>query len=406
MLEQRFYGPLFRIKSISEDGHLLHAVSRSGDLTTISRLEAPLNFYVGDVIEVRETVAGKELHLVPADLWPEEGRIAVVVHFDDDITILELDLRLTQVRTRPGVRYAVGNTVLLVGDRVERVIATSSLTRRSLDGPSVDPVALFERNLGQSELSFSSFGGSAAIVDQARDLLEISLRRREDLIAIGSRPIKGVLFAGPPGTGKTHLARILASESGASFFEISGPQVFSKWFGESEQLLRDLFKEAQRRGRALIFFDEIDSVASRRQEHSHEASKRVVAQLLTLMDGFAPETNVIVIAATNRPQDLDDALLRPGRFDWRVQFDLPGREDRLSILTTSGQNYKQSLSNDLWAIADKTDGWSPAELASIWVEAAHAAVKDGRLRISSEDLLIGQEAAEGQRSAVMGWITR
>ena len=154
-------------------------------------------------------------------------------------------------------------------------------------------------------------------MSRARELIEVPLRNHEALSAIGARPIKGVLFTGEPGTGKTMLARIIAAQSGAAFYEISGPEIFSKWYGQSEELLRKLFQAAAKHDKAIIFFDEIDSVAAQRGDESHEASKRVVAQLLTLMDGFTPDTNVVVIAATNRPQDLDVALRRPGRFDGR-----------------------------------------------------------------------------------------
>lgn len=150
--------------------------------------------------------------------------------------------------------------------------------------------------------------------------------------AIGAKPVKGVLFTGAPGTGKTHLARIIADVSGAVFYQVSGPSIVSKWVGDSEETLRRLFEDAAKRECAIIFFDEIDSIAARRSSDSNGESKRVVAQLLTLLDGFKPDSNVIVIAATNRVEDIDEALLRPGRFDWEIAFDLPTERDRLEIL--------------------------------------------------------------------------
>lgn len=128
------------------------------------------------------------------------------------------------------------------------------------------------------------------------------------------------------------LARIIASATDAVFYEISGPTIFSKWYGESEKILRALFEHAARQPRSIIFFDEIDSIAGQRSGDAHEASKRVVAQLLTLMDGFNANDNIVVIAATNRPQDIDAALLRPGRFDWEIAFPPPNRQDREAIL--------------------------------------------------------------------------
>ena len=180
--------------------------------------------------------------------------------------------------------------------------------------------------------TFDDFGGFSSVVRRAHELIKLPLERHAELAKIGARAIKGVLFTGPPGTGKTMLARIIAAQADAAFYEISGPEIFSKWYGQSEELLRRIFDAAAKEKRAIIFFDEIDSVAAQRADDAHEASRRVVAQLLTLMDGFDSTRNIVVIAATNRPQDLDIALRRPGRFDWEIEFPLPGKDDRLDIL--------------------------------------------------------------------------
>jgi transitional endoplasmic reticulum ATPase len=187
------------------------------------------------------------------------------------------------------------------------------------------------------------------------------------------------------------LARLIASQAGARFYAISGPTIFSKWYGESEAVLRRIFADAAERQPSIIFFDEIDSVAVRRDQEAHEASKRVVAQLLTLMDGFESNANVIVIAATNRRDAIDEALLRPGRFDWEIEFRMPGADDRLPILERAGHSVATRGVLPLALIASLTDGWSAAELALVWSEAALLAAVDDRKAIVGEDLLGGYE---------------
>ena len=194
------------------------------------------------------------------------------------------------------------------------------------------------------------------------------------------------------------LARIIAARSDAVFYEISGPEIFSKWYGQTEELLRKLFEDAATHEKAIVFFDEIDSVAAQRGDESHEASRRVVAQLLTLMDGFTADTNVVVIATTNRPQDLDVALRRPGRFDWEIEFPYPNESDREDILKKSARRHRIEgpLSHAL--IAAQSVGWSAAELTHVWTEAALLAVDDERSEIRGEDYLGGFERVANYRN--------
>lgn len=205
---------------------------------------------------------------------------------------------------------------------------------------------------------------------------------------IGARPIRGVIFSGPPGTGKTLLAKIIASTSGSTYYEISGPEIMSKWYGDAEATLREIFKDAQANAPAVLVIDEIDSIASQRSDDSHEASKRVVAQMLTLMDGLR-ESHAVVVATTNRVTDLDKALRRPGRFDWEVDFGMPTTQDREAILATSSKRLTTDGALDHERIASMTDGWTAAELTAIWSEAALLAATDGRDSIAQEDYLGG-----------------
>ncbi len=196
------------------------------------------------------------------------------------------------------------------------------------------------------------------------------------------------------------LARIIASQAHAEFYEISGPEVFSKWYGESEELLRRIFEHASAQKRSIVFFDEIDSVAGQRSGDAHEVSRRVVAQLLTSMDGFTSEQNVVVIAATNRPQDIDIALRRPGRFDWEIEFPLPNRHDREQILTIAAERLATHGELPHALIAERTDGWTAAELTAIWSEAALLAVTDGRAAIVREDFIGGFLRAGANRRRI------
>jgi transitional endoplasmic reticulum ATPase len=226
----------------------------------------------------------------------------------------------------------------------------------------------------------------------------LPLTKADKLKRIRSKPVKGILFTGDHGTGKTMLARIIAREAKAAFYLVSGSQVNSKWFGESEQTLHAIFQAAAKHPRAIIFFDEIDTIAGRRTGRGNEAQRAVVTQLLTEMDGFVQDHNVMVIAATNRPDDIDRALRRPGRFDSELYFPLPDEDDRLSILELLASKHETDGYVPYHTIAEKTDDWSPAELAAIFSEAALLAAGDDREAIAEEDFLGGYGRAAAQHA--------
>ncbi|MFM6853123.1 MAG: AAA family ATPase, partial [Sphingopyxis sp.] len=184
----------------------------------------------------------------------------------------------------------------------------------------------------RADVTYDDIGGMGETIDQLREMVELPLRYPELFQRLGVDPPKGVLLYGPPGTGKTRLARAVANESEAEFFLINGPEIMGSAYGESEKALRDVFDAAAKASPSIIFIDEIDSIAPKRGQVSGEAEKRLVAQLLTLMDGLEPRSNLVVIAATNRPDALDEALRRPGRFDREIVVGVPDERGRREII--------------------------------------------------------------------------
>lgn len=381
-------GQIARVRHVSDDDLDLHLEFESGAIAKSTASE-PVSFVEGDTVLVES--GGGSIALAPDEMWTGDDPWVGVVRIRlDDVSVIDQSGRLHYLETEGEVSYRPGNTVLVQEGRgVIRVLDEKPI--RLLDVATVDEevIAGFKVDLSQATETFEDFGGMKDVVQRAHELVELPLKHREALEEIGARAIKGVLFTGLPGTGKTMLARIIASQAKATFYEISGPEVFSKWYGESEEILRKLFEEAADQERSIIFFDEIDSVAGHRDEGAHEASKRVVAQLLTLMDGFTAADNVVVIATTNRPQDIDVALRRPGRFDWEINFRLPTASDREAILRASSRGLKTAEELPFERVAAATEGWAAADLAAIWSEAALLSVADGRSRILAEDFLGG-----------------
>ena len=226
------------------------------------------------------------------------------------------------------------------------------------------------------KVAYEDIGGLKDEVDKVREMIELPLRHPELFEKLGVDAPKGVLLHGPPGTGKTLLAKAVASETSATFTSIGGPEIMSKFYGESEERLRDIFKEAAENAPSIIFIDEIDSIAPKRDEVTAETERRIVAQLLALMDGLEGRGKVVVIGATNRPNALDPAIRRPGRFDREIEIGIPDKVGRLEILQIHTKGMPLADDVDLDKLASMTHGYVGADLAALAREAAMRALRE------------------------------
>lgn len=247
---------------------------------------------------------------------------------------------------------------------------------------------------GRAAVNYDDVGGMGDTIQQLREMIELPLRYPELFIRLGVDPPKGVLLHGPPGTGKTRLAQAVANESDASFFTINGPEIMGSGYGESEKRLREVFEEASRSAPAIVFIDEVDSIAPKRDRVPGEAEKRLVAQLLTLMDGLEARANLVVIAATNRPDALDEALRRPGRFDREIVIGVPDRNGRREILGIHTRGMPLGEHVDLDEMTRTTHGFVGADIAALTREAAIEAVRRVMPRIDLDERTIPQEVLD------------
>ncbi|NYT12411.1 MAG: CDC48 family AAA ATPase [Methanomassiliicoccales archaeon] len=247
------------------------------------------------------------------------------------------------------------NGVVVVGDHTELVVKTEPM--EMIGAPTVS-------------VTYDDVGGLEEELQRVREMIELPLKNPELFDRLGIDPPKGVLLYGPPGTGKTLMAKAVANEAGASFYSIQGPEIISKYYGQSEEKLRERFEEAEKNAPSIIFIDEIDSIAPRREDVHGEVERRVVAQLLTLMDGLSGRGQVIVIGATNREDAIDPALRRPGRFDREIEIGVPSSDGRMVILEIHTRGMPMEDDVDLEEFARTTHGFVGADLAALAREAA------------------------------------
>ena len=246
----------------------------------------------------------------------------------------------------------------------------------------------------RADVTYDDLGGMGATIDQLREMVELPLRYPELFQRLGVDPPRGLLLYGPPGTGKTRLARAVANESDAQFFLINGPEIMGSAYGESEGRLRSIFEEATKNAPSIVFIDEIDSIAPKRGQVTGEAEKRLVAQLLTLMDGLEARANVVVIAATNRPEAIDEALRRPGRFDREIVVGVPDERGRREILGIHTRGMPLADGVDLGELSRTTYGFVGADLAALTREAAIDAVRRIMPKLNLEERTIPPEVLD------------
>jgi len=244
------------------------------------------------------------------------------------------------------------------------------------------------------DVGYDDVGGLRKQMAQIRELVELPLRHPQLFKTIGVKPPKGILLHGPPGSGKTLIARAVANETGAFFFLINGPEIMSKLAGESESNLRKAFEESEKNAPSIIFIDEIDSIAPKREKTHGEVERRIVSQLLTLMDGLKSRAHVIVIGATNRPNSVDPALRRFGRFDREIDIGVPDEVGRLEVLRIHTKNMKLDEDVDLESVASQTHGFVGADLAALCTEAALQCIREKMDVIDLEDENIDAEVLQ------------
>ncbi|HEY6534371.1 MAG TPA: CDC48 family AAA ATPase, partial [Candidatus Nitrosocosmicus sp.] len=383
-----------------------------------------LSASTGDVVEIkgkRKTVA-KCLPLYPSDEGKGIIRVDGLVRNNAGIAIGDTVL-VRKIKAVPAEKVVVApleaippideryladaleSVPLIKGDNVMVPYFGGRLTFQVIGvtpGPGVDAVLVTQKTVfhiaergetlrGVPQVTYEDIGGLKEEIQKVREMIELPLRHPEIFEKLGIEAPKGVLLYGPPGTGKTLVAKAVANESNAHFISISGPEIMSKFYGESEARLREIFKETKEKAPSIMFIDEIDSITPKREEVTGEVERRVVSQLLSLMDGLEARGKVIVIAATNRPNAIDPALRRPGRFDREIEIKVPDKRGRLEILQIHARNMPLDPDVNQEKVASVSHGFVGADLEYLCKEAAMKCLRRLLPELNLEDEKINPE---------------
>ena len=386
-----------------------------------------LNASTGDIIEIkggkRRTVA-KCLPLYPSDEGKGLIRVDGLVRNNAGVAIGDT-VEITKIKTEPAEKVIVAplesippvderyladaleGVATIKGDNVMVPYFGGRLTFQIIAVmPAAGAVLVTQKTIfhitdknqasghGVPQVAYEDIGGLKEEIQKVREMIELPLRHPEIFEKLGIEAPKGVLLHGPPGTGKTLLAKAVANETNAHFISISGPEIMSKFYGESEARLREIFREAKEKAPSIMFVDEIDSIAPKREEVTGEVERRVVSQLLSLMDGLEARGKVIVIAATNRPNAIDPALRRPGRFDREIEIKVPDKRGRLEILQIHTRNMPLDTDVDQDRVAAVTHGFVGADLEYLCKEAAMKCLRRLLPELNLEDEKLAPEVLD------------
>ena len=396
-------------------------------------IQKELDLHSGDGIELKNPINDKKTAALVMHGYSEDAgtgkiridgslRLNLKASIDERVIIRKIDVhpahsiqfapldRPVRVRNSNMFAKVLENRVVMQGDLISFDLMSGPIYfmvkgfSPKKDAVQIDrntQVEILKQPVERKELertiprtTYEDLGGLAEVIQKIREMIELPLRHPEIFNRLGIQPPKGLLLHGPPGTGKTLLARAVANETDAHFITLSGPQIMSKFYGQSEENLRRIFKEAQENAPAIIFIDEIDSISPKREEVQGEVERRVVAQLLSLMDGLDPRENVVVIGATNRVNALDEALRRPGRFDREIEIGVPNVDGRLEILQIHTRGMAVGDDVNLKFLAEKTHGFVGADLQALSKEAGMIALRRVLPDINLDEEVISPEVLE------------